>query len=244
MEGNEMVVAGKGFLTQYGVTNVEQAFAALRANLGGDGGSGAISLWDLDRVKVPAGGGISWEIPQADGETQVSKTFKGIIVGWTEGRSFFAGKYTPGEASPPDCTSIDGIEGDGEPGGLCAQCPNAKWGSATGADGKPSRGQSCRTQRSLFVLIPGSILPIVLTVPPTSLKDCRKYFLRLTQISKPFWAVETVFGLTRGAMASTITFQKGADIPADQLADIQAYTASIEPLMRAKRDDEEGDNSY
>jgi hypothetical protein len=64
----------------------------------------------------------------------------------------------------------------GDPGGKCADCPFAEYESATTPDGKPGKGQACKEMKQLFILRGDSLLPQVVSLPPTSLKAARRFF--------------------------------------------------------------------
>lgn len=170
--------------------------AMLEENLGGEG----LRPGDLDRIKMPAGGGLAWEVPTIDGEDSV-KELEGIIVTWQSPRSYWRESLDDtGGGQPPDCASTQGVFGDGEygpgsdenPSGRCDQCPMNEWGSAD--DG---RGKACKEQRLLYLLRENSILPVLVALPPTSIQPLRKFMLRLASEGIPYYAVTTKLGLNR-----------------------------------------------
>ena len=86
------------------------------------------------------------------------------------------------------CSSLDCITGDerddeGKPiitgtdaGGNpifkkrpCSSCPQNEWGSAIDDAGNRRKGKACKEQRRIFMMVPGYQLPIVVTLPPTSI---------------------------------------------------------------------------
>ena len=71
------------------------------------------SASDLDRIKVPGAGGLMWEIPTAEGSRD-SREIRGIILLSKTGRAYWQSKYS-GENSKPDCVSLDGQCGTGNP---------------------------------------------------------------------------------------------------------------------------------
>lgn len=167
-------------------------------NFGDDG----ISPFDLDRVAMPAGGGTTWEVPSLDGELAL-KTLEGVIVAWTKPRVFWEVSLDDqeGDAQPPDCSSDDGEYGDGQygrgselhPSGDCASCPMNQWGSASG----DRKGKGCKETRLLFMLLEDGLLPVTVSLPPTSIQPLRKYFLRLASGRVPFYGVTTKLSLRK-----------------------------------------------
>lgn len=117
------------------------------------------SASDLDRIKVPGAGGLMWEIPTAEGSRD-SREIRGIILLSKTGRAYWQSKYS-GENSKPDCVSLDGQCGTGNPGGQCAACPFNQYESA--AEGA---GKACKETRTLLVLQEDELIPTVLRVPP------------------------------------------------------------------------------
>lgn len=173
----------------------EEILAIIRENVGEDG----IGVLDLDSIGIPGGGGTSWEVPSLEGTDSV-KALDGVIVGWRSPRFFYHLSIDEtGGGQAPDCASDDGVIGVGEfqagsegnPSGQCATCPKNEWGSALDSKGEPTRGKACRETRQLFMLLPGSVLPISVTVPPTSIKPMKQYLLRLASNSVPYYGAVT-----------------------------------------------------
>lgn len=163
-------------------------------NFGEDG----FSVTDLDRLTVPAGGGRAWDIPDEDPAGFV----EGVIIHRQSTRSFwFKKRGEDGEEDgPPDCYSNDAQVGLGafgpgsadNPTGECAACPMNVFGSSTSGSGN---GKACKEQMQVFMLQPDSVLPIQVSLPPTSLRSWKKYMTRLAAKGKSYYAVITRLGL-------------------------------------------------
>lgn len=210
---------------------VEQVRDIIAENVG----TGGITQFDLDRVKIPTGGGTAWSVPTLDGEEEIAKELLGIIVLQRDARAFWStGLEQSGGGSPPDCASDDGQIGIGEPGGECATCPLAEWGSKGGG----RRGQACKSIKLVFLLRPDSLLPMVVSLPPTSIGPMRKYFLRLASQAIPFYAVVTRLTLSKATNAQGIAYAQvvpsvAGPVPQQQLGMVRSYAAAIKPaLMR------------
>jgi hypothetical protein len=199
-------------------------------NLGG----GGVSDFELQRVKVPGSGGIHWAVERLSGEESV-KEITGVIVASRVVRLYWARSIDEtGGGDAPDCTSEDGDTGVGTPGGVCADCVFAQWGS----DPKGGRGQACKQVRLLFILEPKSLLPLVIVAPPTSLKSVRGYFLSLTSEATPYYGVVTSFGLSKEKNADGIEYAKivprmVTTLSPDEIATVRAYAASLQPVVEA-----------
>ncbi len=131
--------------------------------------SGSITEFDLPRIKVNSGTAL-WLIPGLEGDT-TAQSIEGVVVSARDTRVYYKSKDAGNV--PPDCSSIDGATGKGDPGGACASCPLSEWDS--GENG----AQACKQVKQLFMLRGSSMLPEVVSLPPTSLKAIRQFFLKL-----------------------------------------------------------------
>ena len=156
----------------------------------------------LDRVKLPAGGGIAFEIPSPDGtDVEMEKELKGIIVFNHPAYAYYTDKYSGGH-NPPDCGSFDGVCGIGKPGGTCADCPFNKFGSGEG------QSKACKNKRMLYILREGEIFPVVLSLPTGSLKAFTQYMkIQLTK-GRKLKDVVTKISLKKATNATGITFSQ------------------------------------
>lgn len=223
MGKSELVSVAKGELitTEFkALVPGSEVSTALRDNLG----HGGISPFDLDRVRVPAGGGTSWEVPSLQG-TESLKELSGIIMYFKDVRSYWAKKFGGGN-QPPDCASTDGITGIGSPGGSCAMCPLAQFNSSLNADGSAGRGQACKQARMLFLLRRGDYLPMLIVLPPTSLKECKRYLLQLTNKNYPYHQVITKISLKKQSNPDGISYSAASFAMDQVLTDEQIHAAA------------------
>ena len=159
---------------------------------------------DLDRVRIPAGGGIAWEVPTPEGEVEPAKALTGIIVHHKTARAYWESSLEDsGGGAPPDCKSADGTTGNGTPGGNCAKCPMNQFGSDS-----RERGKACKEMKLLFLLKPDSLLPIVVVLPPTSLQPFKKYLMRLTSAAVAYSRVETEIKLEKESNTDGIDYAR------------------------------------
>ncbi len=187
----------------------------IKTNLGGQ----QITEFDLERVRVPGGGGTTWEI----GEEEAAKELEGIIVHWRDGAAYWKRAFgDSGGGTPPDCSSIDGIYGIGDPGGECAKCPFNEFGSAQREDGSPGRGKACKNFRVLFMVRPEELLPLAVIVPPTSLREARKYFLRLASKAINYHSLTTRIMLEKTKSADGIEYAHMKMSAGQRLSDKEA----------------------
>jgi len=159
----------------------------------------------FDRIKIPAGGGLAYEVPGDDPSNPDSaKEFKAVILFHHPIHSYYMDKFTGGN-NPPDCGSMDGKIGvDAMTGECkdCSNCPYAKFGS--GENG----GMACKQKRRVYLLRENEILPVILTIPTGSLKEFTKYVTRLLQKGKKTNSVVTKFTLKRAQNSTGINFSQ------------------------------------
>jgi len=185
---------------------------------------------DLDRVKVPSGGSTTWEVPSLDGEVSM-KVIEGVIVSRATRRAYWSNPEPTDEA--PQCSSEDGVEGVGDPGGPCTECPFNEWGSSPKGAGK-----ACKETRQLFVVQPDSLIPIVVTVPPASLANVKAYLLRLLRAQIKGTDVITKISLEKvnnkqGTPYARVLLAAGERLDPEASARMRAYAAAMEPAFQA-----------
>lgn len=230
------------------------AVALIRENVGGRG----ISAFDLPRVKMPSGGSTTWEVPALEGP-QAARSIEGIIVHWNTRRAYWSNREN--EGAPPDCGSDDGVTGFGwngtNPTGDtedvkydangraifahdCAACPlggEDAWGTATDAKGNATRGKACKEVRQLFVLQPGELLPIVVSLSPTSIGEAHKFFMRMASSGVSYYGA--VVSIALKAMGSgqqsyaIIVPSVVRRLEGDEQERIVAYRGGILPMLEA-----------
>jgi hypothetical protein len=223
MSENELAIIEE----RYPVLNPAADMTLIKEAVGPDG----FQFSDLERIKLPSGGGISWELPTLDGEPEVVKSFDAIIMHQSVQRVYYEKSIEESEgSSAPDCISRDCIHGEGTPGGLCKACPLSQWG--TGRNG----GQACQQKNMLFLLRPGSLLPSVLIAPATSLKVVRQYVLGLAARGLLAYGVVTTFSLEKdknsaGTVYAKMVLKKSGDLTAENIKTIEGLRNSLMPTF-------------
>jgi|SRR5579862_8258575 len=204
--------------------------AVLEANIGPRG----LTPQQFERTKVPTGGSLMWTVPGIDGE-EATKVLSGIPLAWTDSRLYYRIPFDQrGKTrTPPDCSSRDGFFGIGDPGGECRNCPMARWES----DPKGGRGQACKEVRRILLLRADHILPDMVTIPPTSLKNAQQYFLRLASRRIPYWSLITHMSLERASNAdgidyARVTFTSGERFNEAEVAALAPYQKQMVALLR------------
>jgi hypothetical protein len=210
-------------------TEIADIREAMNVNVG-DGG---LNATDLERIKIPGGGGTAWTIQGLDGE-EMLKELSGIIIAWRDTRAYWSVPMEESDGNmPPDCSSLDARTGEGEPGGNCHKCPNAEFGS-----GSKGEGQACKLVRQLFLVREDNLLPEIVHLPPSSLKPARQYFLRLASKGVPCYSVITRIALEKTKNGQGIVYAKaaltsGGRLTPEQTKRAKEYAAMIDPFLKA-----------
>ena len=190
---------------------------------------------DLDRIKVPGGGGTAWEVQTLDGIKHVP-LLRGIVLASKMGRAYWEDEFS-GESNPPDCMSLNGLTGEGKPGGNCEACPFNEYESA-----KKGKGKACKEQRTIMALLEGDLLPTVLRVPPSSLKAWRSYMMRVSKGGKRVQHVITDMSLNKakssdGISYAEIVFTSAGVLAEEEVAAIESYISSVASSLEAAHAD-------
>lgn len=211
----------------------QQITDLLNANLGIEG----FNQFDLDRIRIPSGSVAQWTLQSVEGEEN-QEEFEGVIIHHQDARRYWATAYGQGgEGTPPDCYSDDAIHGHGEPadkcGGLCERCPLSQFGSEVKPDGKKGRGQACGQVKQLFVVRTEELLPVVVVLPPTSLTQCRRYFLRLISRALHPYHVITTFALSKEKNADGVGYARAVMTVSNKLGvpAVKAFESMRDAMM-------------
>jgi hypothetical protein len=184
-----------------------------------------IETFQLSRISLPAGGATAWTVPTLEGD-EMMKELEVIIAAVKGNEKVFWREDFSGAGSPPDCLSHDGMTGfgiidaDPKPGtapqvNQCSTCPHNQWGSATGNGG----GKRCNDIAILYIFRKDTMMPDVITVPPSSLKSMREYAMKLMQSGLRMTDVATKLILEQAQSASGIKYSKLAMKYARKLSD-------------------------
>ena len=230
----------KGNLTQFNVSSqfllLTSSEDKIRQTLDTNLQSG-LDLDMSDRVKIPTGGGLTWQIPSADG-FETSENLDGCVAWVRLRRALWLGQYN-GQNAQPDCHSPDAKQGVGDPGGNCSCCPMSRRGSG---DGEYS--QACRLITDVYLLQTDAILPIILSLPPGSYLPMQQYLTRLARVGLPYYSVITRFSLERATSSLGIQYSRVAPhrlhtFEGEDAKRMEAYAAMIEQFHNTERPDAE-----
>ena len=203
----------------------------------------------FQRVKIPGGGMIQFELPSDDPENpDYAKNLTGVVLYnhssvayWPEGDEY-------DDNVPPLCSSVDGKQGIGTPGGLCSTCVLNRFGTAL--DGK---GKACKNMRVLYLLRSGEYMPLQLTLPPTSIKPWRE-FLNQSFLLRQRATYGSVIQIGLKKMNngsndySVATFRRLYDFSGEELAQIRSHANNFKEQIklilqqRAEMNEEQNDD--
>jgi len=204
-------------------------------------GISGVSRFELPQLRVPSGGGIAWEVETLSGPEAVKSLDLIVLEMSLAQRKWYRvglDDADEGGGNAPDCQSSDGTTGvgchelkapkEGTPVQeyACAKCQWAQWGSDRGG----RKGQDCRQYGLALCLAKESLLPMVLSVPATSLRGAKAYRLRLLGGAKKLTHVVTRVSLTKVAAKpaySTIDWGYLGDLDEEARKSVTAAAKAI-----------------
>ena len=213
-------------------TDAAAMLKVFRENLGPND---SLSAWDLDVIKMPTGGGLSYNIPVLGDENgEDVRSFDALLLGIYDRRNYWHNREVT-DGAAPDCSSLDAMHGIGDPGGLCMECPMAEFGSAF-----KGKGQACKLVKELFLYrVGGGQMPAKLRVPPASLKNIRRYLISLSANGVPFYGATTRFSLAKtknadGQEYSEIVVKLINRFDSDSVVAARRQVEGLRPIFEAQ----------
>ena len=203
------------------------ALDTIRANLK----SQPLTLDLSDLVKPPSGGATVFSVPGLGGE-EAAKELTGIVLDYTTPRAYWD-TPDPVEGTPPVCMSQNSIIS--QDGKACAHCPYNDFGSTLKSD---SNAKACRESVLLFLLRPGSIIPLLVRVPVTSKGRFLKYSTRLLSTLTPINSVVTKISLSKatskaGKPYALFDFEAVGSLSPEETAQATAYAQQFMEIVNA-----------
>lgn len=189
----------------------------------------SLSLFDV--VKSPSGGATVFAVPGLTG-VDAEKELTGIILDYTTPRAYWD-TPDPVEGEPPVCFSHDSlVSQDGKP---CAHCPYNDFGSNVKED---SNAKACKESVMLFLLRPGSVLPLIVRIPVTSKLIFQRYMTRLIGKMIPLSSVVTKITLEKatskaGKPYALYNFEAVSTLAPEEAAGARVFGAKFTELLNA-----------
>ncbi|MGB9825072.1 MAG: hypothetical protein ACPLRU_00210 [Desulfofundulus sp.] len=140
----------------------------------------------------------------------------------------------------PLCSSLDCITGADRDGKKrsCSGCPYDAWGSASD-NAEERRGKACKEMRRIYLVEQGGFLPILITLPPTSIKPWDDFCSARATMGISDLSAEVILrlipGKTNSFTYSVIQPKNGSKIPpADILRYFQMRQKFVEAWQKAE----------
>lgn len=146
-----------------------------------------------------------------------------VILNIQKAKTFYAEGYVEGSDGKPDCFSNDGITPDASVDAkqcsACALCPKNAWGSGTNDAGEATKGKACSDVQRLAVNIND---PMMLRVPPASLKNLAEMSKQLSKKGVPLNGIVTRISFDATKASPTMLFKPVGYVSAEDFAKAQA----------------------
>lgn len=138
-----------------------------------------------------------------------------------------------GRQVTPLCSSVDGKTGYGAPGGACAVCALNQYGSV-----EKGKGKACKNMRSLYILRSGEFMPLLLSLPPTSLRPYSDFITTaFAARRRPIYSGVVQIGLKRvdngSNTYSVATFRLLQKFDGEELLQIKQYADGFREQIKA-----------
>ncbi len=127
----------------------------------------------------------------------------------------------------------------------CSSCPYNEWGSAIDEAGNRRKGKACKEQRRIFMMVPGYHLPVVLTLPPTSIKVWDDYCSALATAGKSELKRQVILTLSKAGSGKEVYAvlnkpRQGDPVPPKMIleyANLRKKCAALWSAEEVSRDD-------
>ena len=192
----------------------------------------------FQRIKIPSGGVQQFEIPSGDPEhPDYEQSLTVVVLHHHESNVYWEDGEEYDENAKPLCSSVDGKMGYGSPGGACRVCALNQYGTAANGSGK-----ACKNMRSLYLLRSGDSMPMVLNLPPTSLKPWKEFFSQAFLFRRrASWGSVIEIGLKKipngKESYSVATFKLIHDFTGEELEKIRAFAGQFKEQLKLILDD-------
>jgi hypothetical protein len=157
---------------------------------------------------------------------------EGVILDHQRVNAWWEVEYARGGNRHPDCWSLDAKRPDATAFKIqserCPKCPQNQYGSK-------GRGKACKNMCRLLLKVQASLLPYILTAPPTSLKELDRYLTALTNARIPASAAVTLFTLTAAKNDDGIAYSLLTPVFRDTIP-VEEWAKAIVPLKQQFKD--------
>ncbi len=191
-------------------------------------GNGMTSLSIKGKVFTLVKGKERTVIMKPDDADEVASSLEIVIIKANKDLSkvWYAKAFEDGVDAKPDCMSNDGVRPDPQVANpqakSCAVCAKNVWGS-----GKEGKGKACQDSRRVAVAAAGQLNePMLLRVPPASLKSLAEYGKTLSNRGVPYSAVVTKLRFDREEATPKLVFSPVGFLDEAQFEEVQKLANS------------------
>jgi len=162
--------------------------------------------------------------------------FEAIILKEVPVNVYYEQGYSQEETSSPSCWSMGGLKPDElssqKQSQSCVSCKMNRFGSQIGQKGEKRKGKACHNTRRLVLKVIDVEMPVLMSIPPTSIKSFNHYLRLLTSNSPslPVSSVKTVFGFDSSVEYPKLNFKQGNILTLQEYSTIKKYKNSDEVI--------------
>lgn len=173
-------------------------------------------------------------LPNPKDPDSAATSIEVVLVKVNKGTSkvFYAKGYDPkeSEGAKPDCYSNEGVvpaaDAANPQSTKCATCPQNQWGSRLGSD-KGAKGKACSDSVRVAVAPAGMLNdPLLLRVPPASIRNLGEYGTMLSKRGMPYQCVVTKIGFDQDAESPKLTFKAIGYLSEEDFREVQELAES------------------
>lgn len=171
--------------------------------------------------------GVKKILTKPDDPDEVAQSIGVVILRINmNSKVFYDKKYSEGESdgARPTCYSYDGVAPSHNAlqpqAKKCALCPKNQWGSKLTEDGK--KGKLCSDNARIAISAPDRIEPMLVRVPPASLKNLREAVKAVNARKVPYNATVMKIGFDPQQPSPTLTFKPIGLLPEPTYRQVEA----------------------
>ncbi len=207
--------------------------AALNADLTAHAGGGFPVISIKGKVFAVVRDGVRQVLPNPKDPDSPATSIDAVLIKANKGTSkvFYAAGYNPesSEGQKPDCYSNDGVapaaDAKNPQAKKCATCPHNQWGSRVSDKGS-TKGKACADAVRVAVAAAGQLNdPMLLRVPPASIKALGEYGQMLAKRDVGYNMVVTKIGFDMEAPTPKLTFKPVGFLDDAAFAEVQEIAA-------------------